>query len=135
MISSLVKMTTKESSQFIRKLREIMAKGGFNLWKWRTLLKEIAKFEVATAEIPARGNANTVEDDESYAKSSTGLKDGTSGDDHMVKVLGIKWNTLNDEFIFTFAESYNYVKSLLFKWNWLQAKPESLLSRNNWFLV
>lgn len=56
---------------------------------------------------------DTVEDDESYAKSSTGLTDCTPSDDHMVKVLGIKWNTFTDEFHFSFEELYKYGKSLL----------------------
>ena len=80
-----------------QKAKQIMSKGGFNLRKWRsnsrTLLQEIAKTEVSN-EIPRRDSKSSseiiVEDDESYAKSSTGLSDYTSDDDHLVKVLGIK---------------------------------------------
>lgn len=54
----------------------------------------------------------TAEDDESYAKSSTGITDCTTNDDRIVKILGIKWNTLTDEFLFHFEDLYNYRNSL-----------------------
>ena len=102
-----------------QKAKQIMAKGGFNLRKWRsnsrTLLQEIAKSEVSN-EIPRRDSKSsseiTVEDNESRVKSSTGLSDYTSNEDHLVKVLGIKWNTFTDEFYFSLEELYNYGKSL-----------------------
>lgn len=37
----------------------------------------------------------TAEDDESYAKSSTGITDCTTYDDRIVKILGVKWNTFS----------------------------------------
>ena len=54
------------------------------------------------------------EDKESYAKSnSQGLSASIPIDeDVFVKVLGMNWNTHDDEIIFSFAELYKYASSL-----------------------
>ena len=54
------------------------------------------------------------EDYESYAKSNTlGLSTNTPLDeDIFVKVLGMNWNTHDDEIIFSFTELYNHESSL-----------------------
>lgn len=98
-----------------------MSKGGFNLRKWnsnlRTLLQKIASSELSENDENAKSVDKTpaqinAEDDESYAKSSTGITDCTTNDDCIVKILGIKWNTLTDEFLFHFEDLYNYGNSL-----------------------
>ena len=55
-------------------------------------LTENEKNAESVNKIPAQ---ITAEDDESYAKSSTGITKCTTHDDRIVKILGIKWNTLS----------------------------------------
>ena len=85
-----------------QKSKEMMSKGGFNLRKWNSnskqLLQKIASSEFTENERNAKSVNKmtaeiTAEDDESYAKSSTGISDCTTHDDRIVKILGIKWNT------------------------------------------
>lgn len=53
------------------------------------------------------------EDDESYAKSSTGHSSGPPvNEDITVKVLGMNWNTDADEIFFSFSELCTYANSL-----------------------
>ena len=51
------------------------------------------------------------EDDESYAKSTTGTISSASKES-VVKVLGLNWNTLSDEFYFEYGELYDYAIKL-----------------------
>ena len=98
-----------------KKSKQIMAEGGFNLRKWnsnsRTLLKAIESCENPSGE-PKSNQETTKEDDESYAKSSTTLGSSEAKNDTIVKVLGLNWNTVSDEFFFDFTELYNYGSSL-----------------------
>ena len=98
-----------------------MAEGGFRLRKWNSnsasLIEEIANLEVPNNQTPASQQTCdfpdiTKEDDESYAKSSISLSSSTSSDENTVKVLGVNWDTANDEMFFNFTELYNYGKSL-----------------------
>ena len=104
-----------------QKSKEIMSKGGFNLRKWnsnsKTLFQKIASSEFTENQKNAKSVNKmpaeiTAEDDESYAKSSTGIGDCTTHDDRILKILGIKWNTFTDEFLFHFKDLYNYGNSL-----------------------
>ena len=85
-----------------------MAEGGFNLRKWKTnsieLQRAIAETESVTKSISA--SSDNKEHDESYVKpNSQGLStSATIDEDIFVKVLGMNWNTLEDEIIFSFAE-------------------------------
>ena len=96
--------------------KKLMAEGGFNLRKWKTnslkLQRAIAEPECVTKSICT--SSDNKEDYESYAKSNTmGLSTNTPLDeDIFVKVLGMNWNTLDDEIIFSFTELYNYANSL-----------------------
>ena len=111
----------KAAFAIYKKSKAIMAEGGFHLRKWNSnsarLIAEIAKVEVSMDQSPASQQTGSVpdvteEDDESYAKSSTSLSNPTSSDRNTVKVLGVNWNTANDEIFFDFAELYKYGKSL-----------------------
>jgi len=103
-----------------KKWKTIMAEGGFCLRKWNSnwasLIEEIAKFEVSNDQTPASQQTcdfpDVTQDDESYAKSSTSLSSPTSSDGNTVKVLGISWDTADDEIFFNFADLYKYGKSL-----------------------
>ena len=96
--------------------KKLMAKGGFNLRKWKTnsieLQRAIAETENVTRSVSA--SSDNKEHDESYVKpNSQGLSTSTPIDeDIFVKVLGMNWNTLEDEIIFSFAELYKYASSL-----------------------
>ena len=96
--------------------KKLMAEGGFNLRKWKTksleLQRAIAESESVTGSNGA--SRDNKEDDESYAKSnSQGFSANTPIDeDIFVKVLGMNWNTHDDEIIFSFAELYKYASSL-----------------------
>ena len=95
--------------------KKLMAEGGFNLRKWKTnslKLQRAIESECVTKSICA--SSDNKEHYESYAKSNTlGLSANTLLDeDIFVKVLGINWNTPDDEIIFSFAELYNYTSSL-----------------------
>ena len=52
------------------------------------------------------------EDDESYAKSTTGTVISSNTKDSAVKVLGLNWNTKSDEFYFEYDELYDYAINL-----------------------
>ena len=52
------------------------------------------------------------EDDESYAKSSTRIGNSASQNENIVKVLGMNWNTLTDEFFFDFSQLHEYAQLL-----------------------
>ena len=54
----------------------------------------------------------TAEDDESYAKSSITPGNSETKSDTVVKVLGMNWDTVEDEFFFNFTDLYNYGMSL-----------------------
>lgn len=81
--------------------KKLMAEGGFNLRKWKTnsleLQRAIAESESVTGSNGA--SRDNKEDDESYAKSnSQGFSANTPIDeDIFVKVLGMNWNTHDDE--------------------------------------
>ena len=109
----------KAAFAIYKKSKAIMNEGGFRLRKWNSnsasLIEEIAKLEVPNNQSPASQQTCdfpdiTREDDESYAKSSTSLSSSTSSDGNTVKVLGVNWDTTNDEIFFNFAELYNYGK-------------------------
>lgn len=76
-------------------------------WIWesgiqtqKTLLQKIASSELTENDENAKSlnkmpTEITAKDDESYAKSSTGITDCTTYDDRIVKILGVKWNTFS----------------------------------------
>ena len=82
-----------------QKSKAIMASGGFNLRKWNSNSQTLV--DHATAE-----------DDESYAKSSITLGNSESKNDTVVKVLGMNWDTIEDNFFFNFTDLCDYGMSL-----------------------
>ena len=99
-----------------QKSKKIMASGGFNLRKWnsnsQTLLKSIETCESLQEQ---RGSVDhaTAEDDESYAKSSITPGNSETKNDTVVKVLGMNWDTVEDNFFFNFTDLCDYGMSLL----------------------
>ena len=86
-----------------------MATGGFNRRKWHSnsdeLLAKIESNELGSEKPTDRSlmkpNCQTFEEDESYAKSTTGHNTIDTAD-NTVKVLGANWNTKSDEIFFNF---------------------------------
>ena len=114
-LSSLITGDDDEKAVFAiyKKSKVIMAEGGFRLRKWNSntasLIEEIAKLEVPNNEIPASQQTRDFPDDKKEdddAKSSTSLSSPTSSDGNTVKVLGLNWDTVNDEIFFNFADLY-----------------------------
>ena len=111
-----------------------MSEDGFNLRKWNSnscsLLEKFAKIEEKQTKVTdantdlskddnshadsAATNVNIKlsEDDESYAKTTTGLGNSDAKEANIVKVLGLNWNTLTDNFNFDFYDLHNYAISL-----------------------
>ena len=98
-----------------QKSKAIMASGGFNLRKWnsnsQTLLKSIEACERSQEQKGSVDHA-TAEDDESYAKSSITLGNSETKNDTVVKVLGMNWDTIEDNFFFNFTDLCDYGMSL-----------------------
>ena len=101
--------SVEESFQIYKGSKQIMATGGFNLRKWHSnsdeLLAKIESNELGCEKPPDRSlmqpNCQTFEEDESYAKSTTGHYTIDTAD-NTVKVLGANWNTKSDEIFFNF---------------------------------
>ena len=98
-----------------KKSKDIMSKGGFNLRKWRSnssnLLKLIKNDRIPQKQSePASNNPN--EDDESYAKSQTTIGRNEESNDTTVKVLGLNWDIVTDEFFFELSDLSRYGKSI-----------------------
>ncbi|XP_022785068.1 uncharacterized protein LOC111325508 [Stylophora pistillata] len=111
----------KTAFAIYKKSKTIVAEGGFRLRKWNSnsasLIEEIVKLEVPNNEILTSQQTCdcpdvTKEDDESYAETSTTLNRLTSSDGNTVKVLGVNWDTVNDDLFFNFDDLYKYGKSL-----------------------
>lgn len=101
-------------------LKFILAEGEFNLRKFvsnSNVLTERIQCNEANIAIPAISIKNTehkqtpgsftnedvvIEEDKTYAKSVLGNGEDTSAAEH--KVLGVRWNFVNDEFVFDLSE-------------------------------
>ena len=78
--------TVEEGFNIYQKARYLMKQGGFNLRKWRTNSKNL--------------------------QQKINLMQGESSESQKVRLLGVKWNTEQDEFQFDFKEVTNFVKLL-----------------------
>jgi len=97
-----------------------MADGGFNLRKWNSNSPKVMS-EISNSERPREdsitpskswSDVTVIEDDQSFAKTTTGLDSLSTKDDTVIKVLGLKWNTLSDELFFDFSSLHTYAMSL-----------------------
>ena len=94
-----------------------MADGGFSLRKWNSyspnVMSEISRSERSQEDSITKRKSQmnvTIEDDQSYAKTTTGLDSPSIKDDSVVKVLGLNWNTISDELFFDFSILHTYAK-------------------------
>jgi hypothetical protein len=105
-----------ESFHIYKRSKQIMAEGGFNLRKWNSnsqaLMKQIETHELAkrgderskndkATQDQRRVSSHTSEENESYAKLTTG-HNAIDPSDGGVKVLGSNWDTKADELFFNF---------------------------------
>jgi len=97
-----------------------MADGGFNLRKWNSNSPKVMS-EISNSERPREdsitpskswSDVTVIEDDQSFAKTTTGLDSLSTKDDTVIKVLGLKWNTLSDKLFFDFSSLHTYAMSL-----------------------
>ena len=101
------------------KSKSIMQRGGFNLRKWNTnstVVREAINrsTEGVTPPSVSEGMKTVTEEDESYAKATTGppVNDDKTADSNIVKVLGSIWNTATDEFTFDLSDLSEQAKLL-----------------------
>ena len=93
--------------------KPVMKCGGFNLRKWKSnsksLTDRVEKCEASTQnEIPAN-EASAIEDDRSYVETVAGAQ---SVDHSKTKILGVDWDTKDDELFFEFSEITSYASQL-----------------------
>ena len=99
--------------KIFHKSREILSKGGFNLRKFRTndkvLLQEIEKMKAGNVpHNEAESEKEVMQDDLSFAQHTIGppQKDNNS------KVLGVNWNSENDELFFDLSQTLELTQKL-----------------------
>lgn len=97
----------EKALEIYHKSKRIMADRGFNLRKWysnsQNVMSEISKFERPQDDSITQRKPQpdvTIEDDQSYATTTTGSASPSTKDDFVVKVLGLNWNTVSDELFF-----------------------------------
>ena len=87
------------------KSKRILAEGGFNLRKFVTNSTPLShRIELSEQRINTSGESDSckvVEEDKSYTKDILGGKQHSEGEQ---KVLGIKWNFVQDELVFDLTE-------------------------------
>eukprot|EP00795_Rhopilema_esculentum_P016014 gene16014-7350_t len=89
--------TIEEAFELYEKSKRLMQKGGFNLRKWRSNSSEVMNAIRQQESSDAVNCENTRmhrEDDESFAKSTTGKLTTEEASD--AKVLGVPWNSETD---------------------------------------
>ena len=88
-------INVEEGLTIYQKAKEIMKQGGFNLRKWQT------NSRVMQQKI------------EGMEESNNTIEETSWGEGHgEVKLLGLRWNTLRDEFYFDFKDVVAFVKTL-----------------------
>ena len=85
------------------KSNEILAEGGFNLRKFVTNSTKVNHCVCSTEQDPdvSRISTKIVEEDKSYTKDILGDKQHVDGEQ---KILGVKWNFIQDHLIFDLTE-------------------------------
>ena len=99
--------------------KSIMKRGGFNLRKWNTNSRVVLEAinQSNNSAMPPSVNQSMkaiTEEDESYAKATTGppIDDEGSTDNGIVKVLGSIWDTANDQLTFNLSDLSDQAKLL-----------------------
>ena len=99
---------------FYTECKQLMDRAGMNLRKWNSnsaeLLERVKEMTLHSGVTPPI-TTNVTEEDESYAKATTGYGHSVQESD-MVKLLGIYWNTPLDCLMFDFSELIRCIESL-----------------------
>ena len=92
--------TVERAHEIYTRAKAFLLKGGFNLRKWRTSDKTLHEI-IDDKEIAKPGQARKIESDElSYTQTTVGEPSQLKPSE--CKVLGIKWNSSDDNLILTF---------------------------------
>ena len=103
----------EEALNLYKTSKEILAKGGFNLRKWKTndkaLLASIKAAEGSEGGSSEKSNEPPVsEDKQSYSDYSMGLPTA----DQATKILGVNWHPQTDELFFNLQQIYQFAEQL-----------------------
>ena len=108
-----------DALELCKKSKSIMQQGGFNLRKWRMNSRTVQEAinrsnDTVEPAVTTDGEKFISEEDESYAKTTTGppTSANSTADNATVKVLGSIWNTATDQFKFDFTELSEQAKLL-----------------------
>ena len=95
--------------------KQMMKEAGLNLRKWKTnsseLLSLIKEKESNQGTHSCKPNLTIVEEEQSYAQSSTTLLNPEVNELYN-KLLGVMWDNQSDEFVIDLSELSDYVKDL-----------------------
>ena len=100
--------TAGKAFTLFEKARDRMAKGGFNLRKWKTNDPELREKISSRETSKTSREVSRLEDEETYAKSKLESQRGMRGE----KVLGLAWNCENDTLHFNFAHVIEKARNL-----------------------
>ena len=100
--------TAGKAFTLFEKARDRMAKGGFNLRKWKTNDPELRDKISSRETSKTSREVSRLEDEETYAKSKLESLGGMRGE----KVLGLAWNCENDTLHFNFAHVIEKARNL-----------------------
>ena len=100
--------TAGKAFTLFEKARDRMAKGGFNLRKWKTNDPELREKISSRETSKTSREVSRLEDGETYAKSKLESQGGMRGE----KVLGLAWNCENDTLHFNFAHIIERARNL-----------------------
>ena len=106
----------EKAFKIYRTCKTALSEGGFNLRKWNSNSAELLqRIRIAESVLgdrstqPQNNPATIVEEEESYTKAMTGNCDNTE----YTKLLGIIWDSDQDEFLFSFSELIQYASYFL----------------------
>ena len=105
----------EEAFKIYESTKRVMKCGGFNLRKWKSnskaLSDRIAKCEATDTSTREHSTEVTgiVEDDRTYVETVVGPQ---AVDESKTKILGVSWDTKEDELFFEFSEITSYAMQL-----------------------
>ena len=95
-----------EALTVYKEAKEILGKGGFNLWKWNSNKKEVLReIRLIEALNNNEGQPMLAEKVESHANSALGNND-------KAKILGVNWDSRMDRIYFDMQQVINFANSL-----------------------
>jgi hypothetical protein len=108
-------VSEEKAFEIYESTKRVMKCGGFNLRKWKSNSKavsdRIGECETINASKPEHlpEKASVIEDDRTYVETVVGPQ---AVDENKTKILGLSWDTKEDELFFEFSEITSYAKQL-----------------------